>query len=126
MARTDYNVKIVESSKELTAKERISIKDTTGSIKLDEATTEGSVVIDVDGYAVLEVHNEKADNKDYNVYVLFDKGGNVYTTGSKNFFNSFIDIFEEMEGEDEEYQIEVYRRPSKNYTNKDFLTCKIV
>ena len=126
MARTDYNVKIVESSKELTAKERISIKDTTGSIKLDEATTEGSVVIDVDGYAVLEVHNEKADNKDYNVYVLFDKGGNVYTTGSKNFFNSFIDIFEEMEGEDEEYQIEVYRRPSKNYANKDFLTCKIV
>ena len=68
-----YSVSIAEVSKELTAKERIKIKDTTDAIKLDEATQATEVVIELDFYAILNIHNEKSDNKDYKNYVLVDK-----------------------------------------------------
>ena len=56
--------------KELTAKERIRLKDTSDAIKLDEATKEGEIVITPASYAVLQIHNEKSENKDYNNYVF--------------------------------------------------------
>lgn len=121
-----YNVTIKESNKELTAKERISLKDTTSAIKLDEATQIEDVLIFPDMYCVLGIHNEKSDNKDYEVYVLQDRSGQKYVTGSSSFWNSFMNIYEEMEGETEEWGIRVYRSPSKNYKGKDFITCAIV
>ena len=48
-----YSVSIKETSKELTAKQRIALKDTTNAIKLDEATQVEDVFINVDMYAVL-------------------------------------------------------------------------
>jgi hypothetical protein len=124
--REAYHVTIEEASKELSAKQRIAVNDTTAAIKLDEATQEAGVVIDVDAYVILNIHNEKSDNKDYKNYLILDKGGNTYVTGSENFFNSFKDIWDEMQGEDEAWQIEVYRQPSKNYAGRDFITCKIL
>ena len=50
-----FKVEIKETSKELTAKERIAIKDTTNAVKLDAATQEGTVTIDPAYYAVLNV-----------------------------------------------------------------------
>lgn len=121
-----YSVKVVECSKELTAKERIRLKDTSNAIKLDKACNgEEKVVISPSGYAILSVHNDKADPTDYEQYVIFDEAGNKFVTGSKSFWNSFSDIFMEMSEEDEEYEIEVYKLPSKNYNGK-FLTCSIV
>ena len=35
-----------------------------------------------------------------------------------------INLYPEMEGED--FDIEVYRKPSKNFNGKDFLTCKLI
>lgn len=120
-----YSVSIKETSKELSAKQRIALKDTTNSIKLDEATQVEPVIINVDMYAVLAVHNEKSENPDYDNYIVVDKNGTKYVTGSASFWSSFMDIYEEMFGEDEEWAIKVYRVPSKNYKGKDFITCSI-
>lgn len=121
-----YSVSIKETSSELTAKQRIALKDTTNAVKLDEATQIEPVIIDVDMYAVLNIHNEKSENPDYENYIVVDKNGTKYVTGSASFWSSFMDIFSEMAGEDEDYSIKAYRVPSKNYKGKDFITCSIV
>lgn len=120
-----YAVAIKESSRKLTAKQRIALKDITDAVKLDEATQVEPVMINVDMYAVLDIHNEKSENPDYENYIVVDKNGTKYSTGSESFWSSFMDIFTEMEGEDEEWALKVYRVPSKNYKGKDFITCSI-
>lgn len=123
----DYKVTIEEVSKELTKTQRISIKDVSDCVRLDEAvaTSPEGVTIDVDYFAVLDVHNEKAqDDKDYKNYIIVDKDGSKFVTGSKSFWNSFCDINDEMEGED--FSIRVYSKPSKNYRDKYFITCSII
>lgn len=120
-----YSVSIKESSRELTAKQRIALKDMTDAVKLDEATQVEPVLINVDMYAVLDIHNEKSENPDYENYIVVDKNGTKYATGSASFWSSFMDIFTEMEGEDEAWSLKVYRVPSKNYKGKDFITCSI-
>lgn len=127
--RTDYSVSVKEVSKELTHKERVQITDLTDCVKLDTATQEGPVLIDLDYYAVLQIHNEKSTDKDYENYVVADKNGIRYSTGSKSFFNNLVTICEEMqdsEDPDEVWQIKAYRKPSKNRQGKDFITCSIV
>ena len=121
-----YNVTISSASRQLSARERIAIKDFSNAIPLDEATKDGKLVINPVGYAVLDVHNEKSDNKDYKKFVVIDAAGTKYVTGSENFFDSFMEIMEEMSGEDEEFSIEVYQMESKNYKGKSFITCSIL
>lgn len=121
----NYKVEIKESSRELTARERISLKDTTNAIKLDEALAEANVIITPVDYAILTIHNEKADDKEYENYIIVDKSGTKYVTGSSSFWSSFIEIYEEMQDENEEYSILAYRMESKNYKGKYFLTCSI-
>ena len=130
-SNTGYEANIIETSKELTARERLMMKDTSNAIKLDEATeeaiaTNGEILITPVEYVVLDVHNDKAeDKKDYKKYIILDKDGTKYVTGSNPFFRSFMEIWDEMKPTGEEYQIVAYRLPSKNYNNKDFLTCSI-
>ncbi len=124
-----YKATILSSSKSLTAKEKILLKDTSDAIKLDAFTAEhGEVVIKPAFYATLAIHNEKSSTPDYTKYIIVDEDGTKYTTGSEAFWSAFRDIVDEMadSGEDEEYAIRVYRLPSKNYTGKDFLTCSII
>ena len=121
-----FSVEIREASKQLTKKEQIALKDTTNAIKLDEATKEAAVIFKPANYAVLAIHNDKSTNPDYVVYVVQDVDGNTYVTGSNSFFESFYNIFKDMEGETEEWELKVYRSPSKNYVGRDFLTCAIV
>lgn len=137
---TQYSANIAFSSRPLSGKEKVMMKDTTNALSLDtltqpaivnhdngESTKEPrSVVIDPDFYVVLDVHNEKAKDKDYKKYIIVDKSGKKYITGSESLIRAFKDIMEEMEGESEEFSIEVYRMPSKNYQGRDFLTCSIV
>lgn len=123
----NYSVKIVDSSRTLTARERIRMKDTTNAIKLDEVCAPDSpMVITPTGYAVLGIHNEASDDVDYNNYVIEDESGNKYVTGSGSFWESFKEIWDEMSEEDEPYSIEVYKVESKNYKGKHFLTCSII
>lgn len=123
----DYEVKIKSTSKELTARERVLLKDTRNAIKLDEAVNETPLVITPDYYAVLDIHNEKSkEDKDFENYLIVDVGGNKYVTGSRSFYEAFTEIVEEMDGTGEEYQIEIYKLDSKNYKGKKFITCSIV
>ena len=124
----EFEAKVIESSKELSVRERIIMKDTSDAIQLDEATRgEEKLYIKVKAYVVLQVHNEKSDDKDYKKYVLVDENGNKYVTGSASFWRQFSDIYEEMsdEGLEDDITIHVYRKPSKNYKDKDFLTCSL-
>lgn len=124
-----YKVEIVHSTKELTVREKIRIKDLSNVIQLDDATQqEGNIVIDFDYYVILKVHNEfSKDDKDYNKYVIVDKSGNKFATGSESFMTSLEGIVDEMADAGEtDFEIEVYRKDSKNYTGKQFLTCTIV
>lgn len=122
-----YSVSIKETNRELTARERIMLKDTTNAIKLDEATKEAPLEIEVIGFAILEVHNEKSSNKDYEQYIIIDKDEQKYVTGSSSFWSSFWSIYDEMANEGEEsFTIKCYRVPSKNYNGKEFITCSII
>lgn len=123
---TGYFVKIAKASKELSARDRVAVKDTANAIALDEATKDSPLVIAIDYYVVLDVHNEKSENKDYTKYVVVDKSGNKFVTGSESFFTSMLEIMDEMADAGEDFEIQVYRMPSKNYKGKEFLTCSIV
>lgn len=121
-----YNVTIAKASKELTHKERVRVKDTTNALSLDEVTQDGPVLIDLDFYAVLNVHNEKSESIDYTVCILVDEAGTKYRTGSPSFLTALDEIMVDMADCDESWQLEVSRRPSKNYKGKEFLTCSVV
>jgi hypothetical protein len=123
----DYEVKINSVSKELTARERVMLKDTRNAIKLDEAVNVTPLVISPAYYAVLDIHNEKSkEDKDFQCYIVVDTAGNKYATGSASFYTAFTEIVEEMNGTGEEYEIEIYKLDSKNYSGKQFITCSIV
>lgn len=123
----EYKATVKEASWEMSAREKLRYTDFTDVIQLDEATQAGDIIIDVDKWAVVWVHNEKSDTVDYAKYVIIDKEGQVYVTGSESFWRSFIAIYDVMSDEEETvYSIKVYRRESKNYKGKDFLTCRII
>lgn len=122
-----YEVKVRECSKNLTGKERVAIKDISNALKLDTIVTpDARVEIVPDFTATLEVHNENAENKDYEIFVIVAKDGNKYITSSKSFISSFKGIEEEMQEETDEWGIEVYKIESKNFKGRYFLTCSII
>lgn len=123
-----YNAKVTFVSKEISAKEKIRLKDTNNAIGLDAATVESPLVIAPAYYAVVEVHNEKSEDKDYKKYVIVDKNGNKYATGSESFITAFREIADDMakEAPDEEYEIQVFRKESTNYKGKSFITCALI
>ena len=123
----DYEVKIRETSKELTPRERIKIKDFTNAGQLDELCNDGEFIISPDFFAILDVHNERSEkDKDYVKYLIVDKAGNKFVTGSNSFFKSLMEIWEEMKPTGEDFDISVYKVPSKNYKGKSFLSCSIL
>lgn len=127
MENRSYFVEIEECNRELSARDRIAIKQTDNATKLDVAVTpDNPLRIAPDFYAILKVHNENGDDKEYANYVVIDKDGEKYVTGSGSFFKPFIEIYEEMEQADEDYEIEISKRESKNYKGKYYLTCNIV
>lgn len=122
---TDYQVKIETSNREFTARERLMFKDFSNAQQLDTLTDGDPILITPVDFAILSVHNEKSKaEKDYRKFVIIDKAGNKFITGSESFIKAFMEIKEEMG--DEEYDIECYKVPSKNYAGKSFLTCSIV
>ena len=124
-----YEATIKVTSKELTAREKLKLKDLSNSTNLDALTqAEGKVIINVDYYVILGIHNEKSKERpDYENIVVVDKDGNKYNTGSTSFMTALTDILDELADAGEtDCTIEVYRKESKNYKGKDFITCSIV
>lgn len=121
----NFKTTITRSSVQLTAKQRIQLKDTADAVSLNEATKEGAFILTPVVWAKLHVSLETdATSKEYDQIVIVDADGQKYSTGSDSFIRSFIDICEEMEGEEETWAVKVFRLPSKNYSG-DFLTCTI-
>ncbi len=122
----DYNVKVTNASIELTARDKIKIKDTSDTTALDTATQNGAVIIEPAWWAVLDIHNEGSQDKDYRCYVVVDRNGERFRTGSQSFWSAFMNIWEELEDDPEPFQIKVYRLPSKNREGRDFITCSLI
>lgn len=128
----NYASTIREASRELSAKERVMFKDMANATSLVDfvsAQRESGekAVIDVADFAVIDVHNPKAqDNTDYTIYLVIDKNGNKFYTSSEAFWSAFSNIYAEMKDSDEEWGIEAVLIPSKNYKGKEILTCSLV
>jgi hypothetical protein len=121
-----YEAKVSEASRELTAREKIRFKDITATVSIDLATSNEPLIIEPTGFAVIDVHNEKSENPDYKKYVVEAADGELYSTGSESFWKSFMDIYTEMSGEDEKWQLKIFRKDSNNYKGKQFITCTIL
>lgn len=122
-----YEVKVANCTKTLNGKERVAIKDISNAVKLDSVVTpDNKFEIIPDYTAILNVHNENAENKDYNIFVIVAKDGTKYITSSNSFISSFNGIAEEMADEDEEWGILVHKIESKNFKGRYFLTCSII
>lgn len=128
----NYSATIADTSMELTARERIMFKDTQNAVSLldlakdAKANDAKAIVENIKGYVVLDIHNEKSDDVDYKNYLVVDGNGDKYVTGSQSFFNSFLDIFKEMQNESEPWSIQLNLLPSKNYKDKEILTCSLI
>lgn len=124
---TGYNCKIAYASRDLTARERVRLKDTTNCVQLDDAVEKGKpLVIEYDYHADLVIHNDHSrDQKDYSKRVIVAKDGTSYVTGSQSFISAMDEIVDEMLDAGEEFDIEVYKQDSKNYQGKCFLSCTI-
>ena len=126
---TNYTASITESSTELSVREKIKLKDLTSAIAIDKVVEpEKPLVIAPEFYAYLSIHNEKLpeNEQDYKTMVIVDKSGTKYYTGSDSAISSFVDIFDEMIDTAEPFEIEFYKRESKNYSGKYFITCSLV
>lgn len=126
---TNYTTSITESSKELSVREKIKLKDLTSAIAIDKVVEpEKPLVIAPDFYAYLSVHNEKLpeNEQDYKTMVIVDKSGTKYYTGSDSAISSFVNIFDEMIDTAEPFEIEFHKKESKNYSGKHFITCSLV
>lgn len=124
-----YKAKVAYVSKDLTVAERIKFKDTSDAIKIDLVVSPNeALILMVDYFGVLDIHNEKADdNKDYKNYVFVNEKGEKYITGSESLWTAFEDITEELADADVEEipPIKFYKLESKNYKGKYFLTCSL-
>ena len=131
-AGANYSTTIAETSMELSARERIMYKDTQNAISLLDLAKEAkandakAIIENVTGYVILDIHNEKSDDVDYKNYVIVDATGEKYVTGSQSFMNSFLAIYEEMKNESEPWGIQLNLLPSKNYKDKEILTCSLI
>lgn len=129
---SNYSATIAESSRELTARERIMFKDTQNAESLLDLAEEAkknngkAIIQNVVDYVIVDVHNEKSDDVDYKNYLIIDGDGQKYVTGSESFWNSFMAIYTEMENETEPWGIELNLLESKNYKGKFILTCSLV
>lgn len=129
-----YSATVIEASRELTPREKVKYKDTSDCVKLDEALSgeQGNyLVITPVMFVIVEVNNEKSEQKTYSQYIIEDENGTKYITGSDSFFDTFSDIWSDMTDEDgnsidgEPWQLKIFKKDSKNYKGKQFITCSL-
>lgn len=114
-----YEVKIIESTRELTKREEIRIKDFSSFSKLKDIPT-GEIIENVTGLFFVHVVNDKSDSGEYDSFVIEQaRGENYISTGSIPFYESLKAIIEEFIDDEsgmpeEQIDIQVTRFPSKN------------
>lgn len=120
-----FEAKIIDTNLEMSAKDRVKYKDLTTALSVADilvADTELKIV--PTGYYTMQVHNDKSENTDYSVFVIIGEDGNRYYTSSESLKDSFLEIFNELNGTDEEWGVQVVPIQSKNYKG-EFFTCVV-
>lgn len=124
---------IVDSLVELSAKEKVMLKDVSDAINLDKALEEldgKALLINPANFITLEVRftGEDAEkHEDYTTYIVVEKEtGSRYYTSSQSFANSALDIIGEMKDCEEPWELKVFKKESRNYAGKGFITCTLV
>ena len=129
---SNYSATILDASRELTAREKVMFKDTQNAISMNDfaeqakAENAKAIIENIKGYVHITVHNDKSDDKDYDNYIIVDGNGDKYVTGSQAFWNSFMNIYDEMKNESEPWSIQLNLIPSKNFKGKNVLTCSLI
>lgn len=124
-----FNVIVSETLKELTKKDLLQLKDLSDAVKLDQATQESVtgayIIADVKNIVSMNLVSDDPQNpQEYAKTVIVDADGNRYVTGSDSFARRVWEIAKEMDGEP--FGLRVYRRPSKNYAGREFLSCSVI
>lgn len=124
----NYSVTISEASTEFKGKALLKVTDMMASASLNEVVKpDQALILHVTDYAVVDIHNDSAKgDKDYKQYILIDDNGDTYRTGSAAFYRSFKEIWDAMVDSDEQWELKVYKVPSKNYKGKDVILCTVV
>lgn len=115
------------SKEELSPIEKVKLLDVSDAHSLDELVKRNTTVeINFDYYAKINIHNEHSNgDKDYVKYIVVDKDGNKFVSGSQSLMNSLEDIIDNLSSLGcTEFRLKVYSKPSKNYSG-NFLTCSI-
>lgn len=125
-----FEAKIIRSSRELTAREKIAYKSVQDATNIGTMIDQAGTGFLIEVHTAIHVHvtNDKAKNPEYDQLIIIDKDGEKFNTGSESFMNAFWDIFDELEAADaldEIITIKAIRRPSKNY-DSGFITCTLV
>ena len=107
---------------DLTVKEKIQFKNLNDSESIN--TLENGTTLTVDKWGLVQIHNEKLDEQDYQNVVLVTPEGNKYHTSSNSFFMAIDDIQSELDeaGEKGAFDIKIVKKQSKNNSGQ-FITC---
>lgn len=137
-----YTAKVAFTSKPISFEMKMKLKNITGATPLSDAIDDAmnALIIYPYFYAVVEVHNPKVKDretgqrseKDYEIYVIADKSGVMYTTSSQSFIESLSDLTEEWSDaqangeipEDKDLELKCFKVQSQNNSGK-FITCTI-
>lgn len=110
---------------ELSAREKIKMKDISDSRPISEMQTGDIITVDV--WGLVQVHNENLDDPDYQNLIIKTSQGEKFHTSSNSFFLSLDDIQSELDsaGETGSFDIRIVKKQSKNNSGQ-FLTCALV
>lgn len=124
----NYSSTIISASRDLTLREKIRVMDGQSTTPIDKMLEdEQSFELDYDAHVLLQVHNPHAKgNTDYVQCVVIATNGEMYRTGSQSFIRSLEQIIElvKNEGYTDTITLEVFTRPSKNYSG-GYITCTL-
>ena len=118
-----FEVKIVETSRNLNAIETMRVKRYSNGEKVRP-----DMLIEVTAYALCNVHNDESRNKDYDVLVLLTDEG-VYYTSSPVFIDNMGEIKRDLDESGMSYDAiisKVGTKPSKNYPDRNCLLPQFV
>lgn len=120
--KNTFKSEISYCNTDLNVKEKIQFKNLNDSESIN--TLENGTKLTVDKWGLVQIHNEKLDEPDYQNVVLVTPEGNKYHTSSNSFFMAIDDIQSELDdaGEKGAFDIEIVKKKSKNNSGQ-FITC---
>ena len=123
--KNTFKSEISYCNTDLTVKEKIKFKNLNDSESVN--TLENGTTLTVDKWGLVQIHNDKLDEPDYQNVVLVTPEGNKYHTSSNSFFMAIDDIQYELDeaGEKGAFDIKIVKKQSKNNSGQ-FITCVLV